>query len=199
MAVIKLEKGQRIPLEKDGNKLTQISIGVNWGAIKGGWFSSDQPVDLDASVGLFDSSGRLLEKVYFGNKSSNNGSIKHSGDDRSGDLGGDDGKDNETITIDLQKVPESVQSIAFVLNSYTKIDFDKIPYAGIRVLEGINSAAKPLAAYNVAHDAKFKGAVSMVLGKVYRHNDAWKFSAIGEPSTSQNLNETLDHFARNYL
>ena len=49
---IRLEKGQRINLEKNnGSKLTNICVGVNWGAIvKTGWFGikSTEAVDLDA-------------------------------------------------------------------------------------------------------------------------------------------------------
>lgn len=200
MAAIILEKGQRIQLEKDGNQLSKVSIGVNWGAIKSGWFGKEKPVDLDASVGMFDAAGKLLEKVYFGRKQSSNGAIQHSGDDRSGDIGGDDGKDNETITVDLARIPEEVKSIAFVIDSYTHIDFDSIPYAGIKVYEGApKQPGAVLAKYEIAHDAKFKGSVSMILCKVYRHNNAWKFQAIGEPTKANSLTETLDFYAKNFL
>src|SRR6188768_1515907 len=100
---ISLEKGQRINLEKsNGAKLQQVCVGINWGAIekKGflGLSKSKEAVDLDASCALINGNKQLEEIIYFGNLKSKNGSVKHSGDDLTGDMGGDDGIDNEVIT-----------------------------------------------------------------------------------------------------
>ena len=98
---INLQKGQRINLEKsNGSKLQNICVGINWGAIeKKGWFggTSKEAVDLDASCALYDDNKNLLEIIYFGKLRSNDGSIAHSGDDLTGDMGGDDGLDNEIV------------------------------------------------------------------------------------------------------
>jgi len=106
---ISLEKGQRISLEKNGSGLNRVCVGVNWGAIeKKGFFGTKKvAVDLDASIGLFKETKELIDVVYFGQLKSRDGSIAHSGDDRTGDLDGDDGLDNEIITIELSKVPAS--------------------------------------------------------------------------------------------
>ena len=105
--MINLSKGGRVNLSKDdnGNKLSKIFFGANWGAIKRGGFlgfgGGTEAVDLDASVVLMDSNKNKLETVYFGHKFSADGSIRHSGDDLVGDTDGDDGMDNETISVDL--------------------------------------------------------------------------------------------------
>ena len=87
---IRLEKGQRINLEKgNGSKLTNICVGVNWGAItKKGWFgiTRTEAVDLDASCAEFDAAGNVVDKVWFRHLASNDGAIKHSADDLSGYL-----------------------------------------------------------------------------------------------------------------
>ncbi|MCS3208730.1 TerD family protein [Bacteroides stercoris] len=66
---IKLEKGQRINLEKNnGSKLTNICVGVNWGAIeKKGWFGTKttEAVDLDASCAEFDAANNIVDKIWF--------------------------------------------------------------------------------------------------------------------------------------
>ena len=129
---INLEKGQKINLKKEnGVSLNNICVGVNWGAIETkGWFGSvsKEAVDLDASCALYDNSKNLLDVIYFGNLESMDASIKHSGDDVTGDLTGDDGLDNEIITVDFSKLSSNVEFVAFVLNSFRGQDFGTIPY-----------------------------------------------------------------------
>lgn len=200
---ISLEKGQRISLEKDGASLNEVCVGVNWGAIESkGFFGGKKlkAVDLDASVALFDDSKKLLDVVSFQQLKSKDGSIIHSGDDRTGDTSGDDGLDNEIITIKLSKVPANVKSIAVVLNSFTGIDFTDIPFASLRLYQGTPTRVDSIMAqYNLANDAQFKGKVTMVLGVLYRHNTAWKFKAIGESTNDKKLEATINTVAELYL
>lgn len=199
---ISLEKGQRISLEKGGQGLNRICVGVNWGAIeKKGFFGAKKvAVDLDASIGLFNEQKQTVDVVYFGQLTSKDGSISHSGDDLTGDLDGDDGLDNEIITIELNNVPAQVHQIAVMLNSFQGQDFASIPFASLRLYEGTPTRVdNVLASYNVANDAKFSGSVSMVLGILYRHNTAWKFRAIGEPTQDRKLEETISTVANQFL
>jgi len=201
---IKLEKGQRINLEKNnGNKLQNICVGVNWGAIeKKNWLGvkSMEAVDLDASCATFDENNKILETIYFGNLKSKNGSIKHSGDDLTGDMGGDDGLDNEVITVDLAKLPMEVNKIAFVLNSFRGHDFKTIPFASVRIYEGTPTRVNEVfATYNIANDATFAGSVSMVMGVFYKRNGEWKFNAIGESTRDRDLQNTLLTVVSKYL
>jgi tellurium resistance protein TerZ len=201
---IKLEKGQRINLEKsNGNKLQNLCVGVNWGAIeKKNWlgFKSMEAVDLDASCATFDANNKALEIIYFGNLKSQNGSIRHSGDDLTGDMGGDDGLDNEVITVDLAKLPPEVEKIAFVLNSFRGHDFKTIPFASIRIYEGTPSRVNEVfATYDIANDTTFAGSVSMVMGVFYKKNGEWKFNAIGEATRDRDLKGTLETVISKYL
>lgn len=201
---IKLEKGQRINLEKNnGSKLQNVCVGVNWGAIeKSGWFGQKkmEAVDLDASCATFDDSNKALEIIYFRNLKSKNGAIKHSGDDQVGDTGGDDGLDNEIITVDLTKLDPQVTKIAFVLNSFRGHDFKTIPFASIRLYEGTPTKVNEVfATYDIANDASFAGSVSMVMGVFYKKNGEWKFNAIGEATRDINLDDTLKTVVTKYL
>ena len=199
---INLVKGQKISLEKSGGgKLTNFCIGANWGAItKKGFFggTKKEAVDLDLSVGLFDANKNLKGTVYFGNLSASG--IKHSGDDTVGDIDGDDGLDNEVITINLNSIPADIDQVVFVLNSYQGHDFATIPFASIRLYEGTPNRVDDIAAtFNIASDPKFSGYVSMVLGKIYRRNGEWKFSAIGEPTRDKKLKQTLETVKNSFL
>ncbi len=202
---INLEKGQRISLEKaNGSKLQSVCVGINWGAIeKKGMFgvgSSKEAVDLDASCALFNEKKELEEVIYFGNLRSKNSSVRHSGDDLTGDMGGDDGLDNEVITVDLPTLPTSVNYVAFVLNSFRGHDFGKIPFASIRIYEGTSKHVNEVfAKYDIAHGAGFAGHVSMVMGVFYKKSGEWKFNAIGEPTKDRELKETVNTVMKQYL
>ena len=137
---IRLEKGQRISLEKNGQQILRVCVGVNWGTImKSGllWGTNEIDVDLDASCVLFTGDGEVRDVVFFNNLNSKCGSVFHSGDDLTGDSGGiDDGLDNEVITVDFNRIPKDVEHVVFVLNSFQQQDFTDIPYAHIRLYEG---------------------------------------------------------------
>ena len=201
---INLSKGQKINLKKDnGSDLNSFCIGANWGMIETkGFFggAKKEAVDLDLSVGMFDENKNLAKEniIYFGNL--NGAGVKHSGDDTGGDADGDDGLDNEVISINLSQIPSNIHQVVFVLNSYNNQDFATIPYATIRLYEGTPERVNEVVAtYEIASDSKFAGYVAMVLGKLYRRNGEWKFSAIGEPTRNTKLAETLATVQAKYL
>jgi tellurium resistance protein TerZ len=201
---INLQKGQKINLKKDnGSSLQNICVGVNWGAIeKKGWFGgvSKEAVDLDASCVLYDISKNAIDVIYFGSLNSKDGSIKHSGDDLTGDMDGDDGLDNEIITVDFARLSSNVEYVAFVLNSFRGHDFGTIPFASIRIYEGTPTRVNEVfATYNIAKGEGFAGHVSMVMGVFYKRNNEWKFNAIGEPTRDKKLEETIKTVQQNYL
>lgn len=198
---ISLTKGQKISLKKeDGSSLSSFCVGANWGAIseKGFFGTKTKAVDLDLSAVLINDTKQVCDVVYFGKTSAKG--IKHSGDDRTGDVGGDDGLDNEIISIDLNNLENGVSQIFFVLNSYTHIEFDKIPFASIRLYEGTPTRVnKVFAQYNVANDASFQGREAMILAKLYKKDGEWKFSAIGEATRDKKLEELISNSIPNYI
>lgn len=200
---INLQKGQRINLEKgNGTKLTHICVGVNWGAIetKGMFSTTKTAVDLDASCILYDSNKQIIETVYYGNLKSKDGAVKHSGDDLTGDLDGDDGLDNEVLTLDFSALNPAVQYVGFCLNSFKKQDFKDIPFASIRIYEGTPAQVREVfATYNVAKDSSFAGSIAMVLGVFYLRNGEWKFNAIGEPTKDSDLKSTQKTIQERFL
>ena len=200
-----LTKGDKLKLEKaDGRPLTNFCVGLNWGAIvKTGVFgfgSNKEGVDLDASAAMFDANNQPVEIVYFGKLISSDGAIKHSGDDLIGDTNGDDGLDNEIITVDLNRMHPRVDKVVFILNSYKGQDFATIPYAHIRIYEGTPDRVHSVfAKFNIASAPKFRGYVSLVMGKLYKHKGEWKFETIGEPTQDKTLSETVNTAQRLYL
>lgn len=218
---INLQKGQRINLEKDGGaKLERFCVGCNWGAITapGGFLGLSKKtveVDLDLSCVLFDASGNRCDHLYSplyrkeflnqygllpGKLDSLDGALHHTGDDRSGDTGGDDGLDNEIITVNLSRISTTVTQIFFFLNNCGREDFSQIPYASIRMFEGTpERVEKVFAAYNVAAEAAYAGKTALVMGELYRHGASWKFNAIGDAYPHPNLGETIKLIAKQYI
>lgn len=216
---IRLEKGQRINLEKNnGAKLTQFCVGCNWGSIiKNGFLglgNSVQDVDLDLSCVMLDANGNLCDHIYSplyrkefldqygmppGKVDSNDRALHHSGDDLKGDQDGDDGLDNEIITVDLNKISSSVEQIFFFLNNCGKEDFSQIPYASIRMYDGTPEWVKEIfAQYDVAAESQYQGKTALIMGKLYRRGGEWKFSAIGDAYPDGNLCETIKRIITNY-
>jgi tellurium resistance protein TerZ len=201
---INLQKGQRINLVKSsGSTLQNICVGINWGAIETkNWLgmASKEAVDLDASCVLYDENKTVLDIIYFGNLRSAEGAISHSGDDLTGDMDGDDGLDNEIITVDFARLNPAVANIAFVLNSFRGQDFGTIPFASIRIYEGTPTRVNEIfATFDIANGSGFAGHVSMVMGVFYKKNNEWKFNAIGEPTKDRNLQETINTVTNQYL
>lgn len=214
---IRLEKGQRINLEKsNGAKLANFCVGCNWGAIVSGGFmgTKTQDVDLDLSCVMVDANGNLVDHIYSplykheflarygmppGKVDSNDRALHHSGDDLTGDQDGDDGLDNEIITVDLNRVNPNVNQIFFFLNNCGREDFSQIPYASIRMYEGTPQRVKEVfASYDVAAEPRYRGMTALIMGKLYRRNGEWKFSAIGDAYPDVNLCETIKRIVTNY-
>ena len=200
---INLEKGQRINLEKsNGSKLNNLCVGINWGAIvkKGFFGSSKEAVDLDGSCAVYDENKKLIDTISFKKLTSSDNAIKHSGDDTTGDMDGDDGLDNEVITVDLARLNPSAHHLGFFINSFRGQDFKDIPFASIRIYEGTpKNVQEVFAKYDVANDPNFAGSVSMVLGVFYKRNNEWKFNAIGAPTKDKKLEESVVTIQQNHL
>src|SRR6266487_5084788 len=101
---VTLLKGQQVSLTKrGGGSLTQVRMGLGWDAMKkrGLFGFRSQTIDLDASALLFDPAGQLVDQVWFRQLTSTDGSVRHTGDNLTGDGEGDD----ESIKVDLTRVP----------------------------------------------------------------------------------------------
>ncbi|MFZ0598415.1 MAG: TerD family protein, partial [Flavobacterium sp.] len=217
---INLTKGQKIDLRKSsGESLTNFCVGVNWGAIETRGFLGLSKnvinIDLDLSCILIDDQNKLCDHLYsplyraevlqqfglpVGKLLTVDGALKHTGDDLEGDTGGDDGLDNEIITVDLSKVDAKVTQIFFFLNNAGKEDFSQIPYAKIRMYEGTpTKVVSEFASYNVSADPQYVNKRSIIMGKLYKRNNEWKFSAIGDPTDDTFLGQTIHKIVQSYL
>ncbi len=188
---ITLQKGQKISLEKEaGGTLSRIIMGLGWDAAaqsKGGFFGGlfgggGESIDLDASCLLFDHNNNLVDAVWFRQLTSRDGSIRHSGDNRTGEGEGDD----EQIQVDLNAVPAQVKSLVFTVNNYTGQDFSRVANAYCRIVNAANG--QEIARYDLSCQGNH---TAMIMAKVYRHNNEWKMHAIGEVGQGRTFDQLL--------
>ena len=184
---ISLAKGQKISLEKEaGGALTSIVMGLGWDVAqkKGflGKLSGAASVDLDASCVTFDDAGQKVDEIWFSQLKSKDGSIVHTGDNLTGAGEGDD----EQIIVNLTKVPDTVKSLVFVVNSFTGQNFSQIENAFCRIVNGANNLE--IARYNLSAQGEHN---AQIMAKVYRHNGEWKMHAIGEIASGRTFHDLM--------
>ena len=184
---INLQKGQKISLDKEaGGTLTKITMGLGWDAIKSkglfGFGGKTETVDLDASCILFDENNKASDYVWFRQLKSRDGSIVHTGDNRTGAGEGDD----EQIVVDLSRVPANIKSLVFTVNSFTGQNFSQVENAYCRIINAADN--KEVARYNLS----VQGAhTAQIMAKLYRHNSEWKMHAIGENGSGRTFDDLM--------
>jgi tellurium resistance protein TerZ len=184
---INLSKGQKISLEKEGGAgLSKIIMGLGWDAVKSkgflGFGSKAPEIDLDASCLLFDESNKLIDTVFFRQLQSKDGSVVHTGDNRTGAGDGDD----EQIVVELGRVPAHVKSLVFTVNSFTGQNFSQVENATCRIVNGTNKTE--IARYNLS---SLGPHTAQIMIKLYRHQNDWKVHAIGEIGNGRTFNDLL--------
>lgn len=198
---ITLEKGQRIDLTKGKAGLTNILVGLGWDPVsQGGGFlgklfggGGGADIDCDASVLMLKNDKFVENKdlIYFGNLKSKCGSVEHTGDNLTGEGDGDD----EQVLVNLSKVPGNVNKLVFVVNIYDALrrnqHFGMIQNAYIRIVDRSNN--QELVKYNLKDE--YAGKTSLIVGELYRHENEWKFAAVGNGTNDAKLAD----ITRNYI
>lgn len=192
---ISLQKGQKVSLTKNNTGLSKVIVGLGWDEVerKRGLFSlRPQPIDCDATVILLQN-GKLVNSediVYFGNLMHYTGTVQHMGDNLTGEGDGDD----EQIILDLSKIPTEYDRAVIVVNIYDAVrrhqHFGLIENAFIRLVDGRNNCE--MFKYNLTDD--YSGCTAMIFGEVYRHNDEWKFSAVGQGTRDTSISDLAKRY-----
>jgi tellurium resistance protein TerZ len=185
---VNLQKGQKISLEKEaGGALSRVTMGLGWDVAKTkGFFGfgggKGEAIDLDASVVMFDEGNRPVDVVWFRQLKSRDGSVNHTGDNRTGAGEGDD----EQIVVDLRSVPPNVKSLMFTVNSFTGQTFASVANAFCRIFDTSNG--KEIARYDLSVQGTH---TAQIMAKLYRHNGEWKMHAIGENASGRTFDDLM--------
>ncbi len=174
---VNLSKGQRVSLDKN---MTMAMIGLGWDVKQ---FDGGADFDLDASAFLLSANGKVrtdADFIFYNNLESVDHSVKHMGDNLTGEGDGDD----EVITIDFTKVPADVQKIAITVTIYDAQargqNFGQVSNAYVRVARMANENdmnGSEVLRFDLGEEFSIETAV--VVCEIYRHNGDWKFNAVG--------------------
>jgi tellurium resistance protein TerD len=172
---ISLTKGSNVNLSKEAPGLNKIQVGLGWDAR----VTDGAAFDLDASAFLVKMDGKVRSDndfCFYNNKVVADGAVKHAGDNLTGAGEGDD----ETIKIELNKIPADLDKIVFAVTIHEaetrKQNFGQVSHAFIRVVN--EDGGKEIARYDLSEDASIETA--MIFGEIYRIGTEWKFKAVGQ-------------------
>jgi tellurium resistance protein TerZ len=182
---VNLSKGQTVSLTKSsGGSLTRVRMGLGWDAVKkrGLFGSRSQSIDLDASCLLFDATGRLVDQVWFQQLRTADGAVQHTGDNLTGDGEGDD----ESIIVELTQLPAAVQTLVFVVNSFTGQNFSQIENAFCRLVD--ETTGGEVARYELTGSGSHN---AQIMSKVSRDGAGWSMTAIGATANGRTFHDLL--------
>lgn len=165
---VSLQKNQTVSLVKGGSPLlSQVKMGLGWEpAFRG------KDIDLDASVIAYGPQRDHVDSCYFGKLSILNGAIKHSGDNLTGEGGGDD----EVIVVDLGRIPPEVTGLVFTVNSFSGQKFTEVAKAYCRLLDA--ATGEELVRFDLTNAEAQTGVMMAKL--VRQFSGEWDMTAIGD-------------------
>ncbi|MFB8277854.1 TerD family protein [Nocardia colli] len=172
----------------DGNELSHVKMALGWDPVRepGRFGLREVDIDLDASALVF--SGReLMDAAFYGHLSSKDGSVRHQGDNLTGSGKGD----NEMIDVDLTRLSAEASTVVFVVTSYAGHTFERVRNAFWRLVDGKTDVE--LTGGNLRVGGRHTG---MVVAKVQREADVWKFHAVGAPIQAGHPVEAAEQVAR---
>lgn len=183
---ISLKKNETVSLSKTAPSLTNLHIGLGWDPVKktgllgkllGG---GGGEIDLDASVIVFDANRKILDSVWFRQLNSKDGSIRHSGDNLTGDGDGDD----EVIRIDLQRLSQNAAHIVVAVNSFRGQTFDEVDNAVCRLVD--EKTKKEICRYELREKGSNTGFIMAVIS---RNGGDWSVKALGVPTNGRTVQD----------
>ncbi|MDR1079607.1 MAG: TerD family protein [Deltaproteobacteria bacterium] len=172
---VSLAKGGNVSLSKEAPGLKKVMVGLGWDVR----VTDGTEFDLDSTAFLLKDDGKVrsgLDMIFYNNLRSQDGSVEHTGDNRTGEGEGDD----EAININLEAVPPAVTKIAVTVTIHEadarRQNFGQVSKAFMRVVNAGNG--QEIARFDLSEDMSTETA--MIFGEIYRHGAEWKFKAIGQ-------------------
>ncbi|MEW1697668.1 TerD family protein [Streptomyces sp. NPDC093249] len=165
---VSLQKNQTVSLVKNGRPLlSQVKMGLGWEPAYRG-----KDIDLDASVIAYGPQRNHLDSCYFGKLAILGGSVKHSGDNLTGEGAGDD----EVIVVDLGRLPAEATGLVFTVNSFSGQKFTEVAKAYCRLMDA--ATGEELVRFDLTTAEPQTGVMMAKLIKQF--SGEWEMTAMGE-------------------
>lgn len=184
---ISLKKGGTFNLSKKEPGLEKVMIGLGWEMKPG------NKLDLDASVFMLGKTGKLVENeffIFYNNLKSPDGSVQHTGDNRTGRGEGDD----EMILLNMSLIDERVEEILICATIHEaearSHNFGCLEDAYIRIVDV--ESKREILRYDL--DAQNPYDTDLEFGKLSLQHGEWVFTASSVGST-KGLQGYVDMYA----
>ncbi|MEV0181495.1 TerD family protein [Streptomyces sp. NPDC050625] len=165
---VSLQKNQTVSLVKGGSPLlSRVKMGLGWEPAYRG-----KNIDLDASVIAYGPQRNHIDSCYFGKLTILNGAVKHSGDNLTGEGGGDD----EVIVVDLGRLPQEVTGLVFTVNSFSGQKFTEVAKAYCRLLDATTD--EELVRFDLTNAEPQTGVMMAKL--IRQFSGEWDMTAMGD-------------------
>ncbi|MEU1709829.1 TerD family protein [Streptomyces sp. NPDC005706] len=181
---VSLQKNQTVSLVKGGRPLLSlVQMGLGWEPAYRG-----KDIDLDASVIAYGPQRNPVDSCYFGKLSILNGAVKHSGDNLTGEGGGDD----EVIVVDLGRIPQEVTGLVFTVNSFSGQKFTEVAKAYCRLVDA--ASGEELVRFDLTSAEPQTGVMMAKL--IRQYSGEWEMTAMGDFVKARTVRNMVDPGAR---
>jgi stress response protein SCP2 len=164
-----LRKGEKASLTGENPNIDQIDIGLGWELT-----SQGSRYDLDVEAFMLGQNGKVIGDswfVFYNQIASPDGSVKILENINS---------DKRVVRVKLKSVNNQVNKIVFVItiNEARQMgyNFSNVCNAYVRIVD--KQSNKELFRFELTD--YYNNVCSMMVGEVYRRNNEWKFSPIGD-------------------
>jgi len=166
-----------------------ISIGFSWDACAPSSAGHGiRSMDLDTTCLTYDGTGNLVDTVWFRDKSSRCGAIKHRGDDPGFVF---DGAVMDEIIVDLRILPENLARMVFVINSLGPRKFDMVKSCSFEIRD--LSTGEIIAREAQGATGSHKAFMTFAL---VRSAFGWEIRSIGQSFIGRTMDQTAAAAAR---
>jgi len=118
----------------------------------------------------------MVDAIWFRQLRSKDGSIIHTGDNRTGVGEGDD----EAIEVNLERIPPEITVLVFTVTirdaDVRRQNFGMVNSAFIRIVN--NERCTEIARFDLSEESSIETAMNF--GEIYRQGAEWKFKAVGQ-------------------
>ena len=185
---INLKKGESAPItDENSNALNHILAGVGWDPSQTGL-----SIDVDSSVILMDNMGNYEEVCYY-HLTGSNRSVIHHGDNLTGtdeeiNLNSVYINDDENIDVYLDRVPDMINKLFFVINIYKAYEkWQSLNTISNMYINLYNPQTNTLLmTYQVTESTPGN---ALVLGVAEKTPQGWVFRAIGNTYNTADIKE----------
>lgn len=172
---ISLQKGGNLNLSKTEPELRSVLVGLGWAARA----STGADFDLDASLFMIGANGKVRSDddfIFYNQLKSVCGAVEHTGDNKTGAGEGDD----EALKISLVDLPGDIERLVIAVTIHDaaarRQNFGMVSDAFVRVVNLENDGE--IVRFDLSED--YSTETAMIFAEIYRHNDEWKFRAVGQ-------------------